>query len=221
MPKTSRPPLIKARDALKRVEAVVRSSPEAKRILAHKIRDREVSAYAFRIWKSRCSSLKDAWANEPSDAAKKMKVSSSLFVSNLYWADELHAWSWPAGKFWITHDRAPARRTMLRGVRFVEGDVDRLVESLKAHPGGRPSDRQKWDAYWMAVVEMAVDGSLVDTRFDRNAQGLNGEIFERAARYSKELHKEGTTLGVTRDKVWKALVLPRLEAKESGPGDFS
>jgi hypothetical protein len=110
---------------------------------------------------------------------------------------------------------------MFRGVRFVEEDIDRLVERLKAHPGGRPSDRQKWDAYWMAVVEMAFDGSLVDTRFDRNAQGLNGEIFKRAARHSKELHKEGTTLTVTRDKVWKALILPRLEAKESGPDDRS
>jgi hypothetical protein len=227
MPDLERPPLIKPRAALRLVEMACGAIPLAMDILAQKIRLGDVRAYAGRLWESRRRNVSDAWDNEPPNVAKRIRVPTSLFDTSLGWHEEVRSWNWKKGRFWITHQSSPPRRTMLKSVRFVEDDVKDLVRQMiedaaeKKHAGGRPSDREKWDAYWMAVVEMALDGALVDPQFERQGQALNGQIFERSTHYATKRHKEERTLATTRAKVWKKLVLPRLERHGIQPGNKS
>lgn len=221
------PPLIKSKQALRLVEVGCGTLPMAMDILAQKIRSGDVRAYAGRLWETRRRNISDAWDHQPPKVAKRVRVQTSLFDTSPGWHDEVRSWDWNKGRFWITHQSSLPRRTMLKSVRFAQDDVSSLVRQMiedaaeKKHAGGRPSDRERWDAYWMAVVEMALEGSLLNPQFERQGHALNGEIFQRSEHYATDRHKEGTTLNVTRTKVWKELVLPRLEGQTSRPDNQS
>ena len=95
---SKRPELVKAYDALRRLENYVGTTAAVKAMLADKMRDGAIRAYAAQSWGSGEPSLKKAWkAGPPIDALRKQLINRRHLVASPSWQNDMQRWKWRAG----------------------------------------------------------------------------------------------------------------------------
>lgn len=166
---------ILAREALSQVMASLGCDDwSAQRVLADSLESGDLTACASRITR-----------NGAIGAAEFTDVEIPAFV----WTGSFNAtkdrqqWLWPTGNFIVTKGEPLFQETWkLYGVRFDGEQVDKLapplapeVEPASAAPmprkgvGGAPKKIDEWNAFWLAVVEIAASGRLTKTSFQTQA----------------------------------------------------
>ena len=191
------PKLMKPWVAVKLLELCVGGSVTAKDVIADKMRDGELKAYAKTISVSRKKKLKKAWADVPAFDGTMKKIPRNKLIGSAHWAEDVPNWKWRRGRFHIR--RKDGGFLLLQGVRFVKNDVLQLIqrydERIKnLNKGGRGLNESAWYNMWLTVLWMQNNGKL-------NKATLPP--------------KKTSFPGVVRDH-WKNDVFPDLQRKHEG-----
>jgi len=162
---------ISASDALDMVETRLGGRSLAKDTLAEMLRDGKIRARAAETWGSDINDMHAIWESEDPDmvAHDSEEEIQSDFRQSVQWADDVDSWIWPDSFFMITVSRRPTGCTYYRSVRFylpdllVLGGLDKASQTAKNNNanGGRRPDLQRWQNFWLEVVQIARDGKLV------------------------------------------------------------
>lgn len=159
----SLPKLMQPYTAVKKLEHYCGGSFAAKQLIADKIRDGEIGAFALRSWISDQPSLKKARGERPDVADVKTKIKPSILVGAESWTENVASWKWRVGDFHSVIRSKPMRRRVFRKVRLVAEDVLRLVAAREAlfkseqSKRGRRPKIEAWNTVWMEVLRIAVE----------------------------------------------------------------
>jgi len=161
------PKLVKPYDALNLLEHLYGGSIDAKKLIADKIRDGEIKAFAKRSWVSREPSLRLARnAKPPQTAAEFTQIDRKKLIGADSWVDEASRWKWRRGIFHSVANGDPVKRRIFKGVRLAEEDILRLVAKARearqkdASNAGAPSKAEASDNVWLAILECAIKRQL-------------------------------------------------------------
>ena len=187
------PKLMKPWAAIELLELCVGGSVTAKEVIADKMRDGVLKAYAKTTSVSREKKLKLAWANVPAFDGTMKIIPKTKFIGSAHWAEDAHNWKWRTGNFHI--QKRDGGFLLLKGVRLAENDVVQLVkrydERIKnLHKGGRKLNEDAWYNMWLTLLWMQEKGQLDKSTI-------------RAKKSFPSLVQE----------TWKKNVLPELTAK--------
>ena len=163
------PKLIKPVAAVDRLEAYYGGS--TKELLADKLRDGLIRAYALRSWVAKGRSLEQAWASRPRmGVVRKQQIPREAFLRNPNWYEDIRGWDWVTGDFFCTEKspRPVTTRMMFKNVRFAREDVEALItkaeQAVRKGKGGRHPDREAWENVWMEILALALDGNLFQAK---------------------------------------------------------
>jgi hypothetical protein len=160
---------ISASDALDTVESRLGGRAAAKASLAEMLRDGKLHAHASRSW---CCDVRDvdiAWDSRNEDGGEwdvDISIDQDFWRDSVQWTEDVELWRWPECFFVITQRKRPLEIVYFEGVSFARPDIDRLMSGHKAvdspkGKGGRRPDLERWEWFWLEVVQMARDGNLV------------------------------------------------------------
>jgi hypothetical protein len=160
-----RPPgsaeLIKARDAADLLSVILNDMNAAKDLLADQIYRGNVRAFALKQWRARGASAQAIWKEgPPPDAVKKAPIRRVLLRPSVQLHNDRKGWNWAKGQFFVTVRRRPLTLQMMRGVFFFRKDFFNLAKVYGGHPGGRPTETESWNKFWLEIVRLANDGGL-------------------------------------------------------------
>ena len=201
---------IAAGAALEHLVATTDNRTEAKTKIAELLKDCLVSSHAEMIWESDNSNVNNALARTPQvEPEDVLPVPSHLWRSSINWAQDLAQWRWDQGIFCITRSVEPVERVFVHGVHL-------SLDELKLHfpeqfrprrgVGGRPRQQDSRDAFWFAVVELAVAQRLTTNSFLTQAE-LQNEIEHLVKSRHGALYGQRTMAGLVR-QVWRKFVEP-------------
>lgn len=159
--------LVKPYDALNLLEHLYGGSIDAKKLIADKIRDGEIKAFAKRSWVSREPNLRLARnAKPPQSAAKFSQIDRKKLIGADSWVNEASRWKWHRGIFHSVANADPVKRRIFKGVRLAEEDILRLVARARdarqkdASNAGAPSKAKASDNLWLTILGIAINGEL-------------------------------------------------------------
>lgn len=152
--------------AVELLELCVGGSVTAKEVIADKMRDGVLRAYARTISVSRERKVKSAWDDVPAFDGTMKLIPRNRLIGSAHWAEDAHNWKWRSGKFHIR--RKKGGFLLLKGVRLVESDVVQLAkrydERLKnLYKGGRGLNEEAWYNMWLTILWMQEKGQLDKT----------------------------------------------------------
>lgn len=157
------PELISPYEAVEMLEQFY-GTTETKRMLADKMRDGAIRAYARRSWVSTEALLKDARNGKaPRRAKRDVVISPAKLVGAERWIDESTLFKWRKGVFHSVIRSRPMKRRIFRGVGLAREDVAAVWrkaadhEKLKKNTGGRRRNETAWDRVFVAVLELIRD----------------------------------------------------------------
>ncbi len=158
---------------------------ETKRIIADRMRDGEIRAYARQSWVSTDQKLKDARNGKaPAKAKRNVLIGCAKLVGAERWVDEATLWKWRKGDFHSVIRSRPVKRRIFRGVRLVKADIERIWriaaehEKLKNNAGGRPRNESAWDRVFIALLEL-IRSHEVDIHNPSAYTELAGQIIRK------------------------------------------
>ena len=160
------PKLMKPWAAVELLELCVGGSVIAKEVIADKMRDGAIKAYAKTISISREEKLKLAWKNVPAfDGAMKI-IPRNKLIGSAHWAEDVHNWKWRMGNFHLR--RKDGRFLLFEGVSIVEDDVVQLINRYNErirnlNKGGRGFNENAWYNMTLTVLWMQNHGQLDKT----------------------------------------------------------
>ena len=156
--------------------------------------------------------MDDAWVfgvEEGVHVAYDFDLDIEQWRDSLQWADDVDLWRWPEGQFLVTARHRPLVRHFFEGVtfpldeiEFIESD-DPIFETSKKGTGGNRPDMQRWENFWMEVVQIARDGNLVPGQIHSQA-ALRDELL--AAMKSRPFSEDSIKDPVRR--VWERFCKP-------------
>lgn len=172
----SLPKLMRPYTAVKKLEHYCGGSFAAKQLIADKIRDGEIGAFALRTWVSDQPSLKKARGECPGVTETKTMIKPSTLVGAESWTENVASWKWRIGDFHSVIRSKPMRRRIFRKVRLVADDVEQLLSAREAlfqtelsNRGRRPK-MEAWHEVWMEVLRLAVEGRFTKDHVGTMAQ---------------------------------------------------
>lgn len=196
---------ISASEALDLVETRLGGRAPAKDTLAEMLRDGKIRARASEVWGSGISDINTIWEcpNEDPAAHDPEEEIQSDFRQSVQWADDVDSWRWPDSFFMVTISRRPKECLYYKDVTFFRDNVNSAGIFDKIAPattvkGGRRPDLQRWEEFWMEVVQIARDGNLVPGQVSSQAM-LRDELL--AAMGDGGLSEESIKEPVRR--IWK------------------
>lgn len=211
MDQSETPKLIKPFEALKILEHLYGGPIDAKKLIADKIRDGEIGAFAKRTWVSREPNLRLARnAEPPKDAVKFGPISRTKLIGAESWADEALRWKWRRGIFHTVASTDPVKRRIFKGVRLVEEDILRLVARAKAarqkdaSNAGAPRKSEAWDELWLTTIDVLTKKPL-DMNSPRSQKALIKDIFDDFTREGRPVPPTKTTVEMTVSKIYARL----------------
>ena len=170
---------VTAKAALQKLAVAYGSRVAAKAELADLLRDGLITARASSSWQSNEELLSKAWRLPNPVIAELPNIEASTWRQSKWWLEDQSQWRWTNGDFFVTRQKAPFRRTMLKRVQFLLSDIEELASSgpeLPAKgPGGAPKRRDAWDLMWMELVGIARAGRLTKSQL-RTQKELREEL---------------------------------------------
>lgn len=148
--------------AVRRLEHYCGGSFKAKHLIADKIRDGEIRAYAKRAWVSNEQSLRLSRVPPSEGIERKILIARSRLISAEIWTENVANWKWKAGDFYSVLRSRPIRRQHFQKVRLAKDDVERIlieaedVVQKKLSNRGRPTKIDAWNKVWMEVLRITV-----------------------------------------------------------------
>jgi hypothetical protein len=202
---------IKANTAAQRLGEKMHSPLAAKDTLADYLRDGLLQAQAKSITVSENESLSLAWKNHPKldDKDMYMTVSANEWRKSKRWNGDRADWRWPGSNFSVTARRKPLLRYLYFRVEFALPDLARLQPAVfnKRHGvGGSKGKPDSRDAFWQAVVQLALDGRL-DIAGIRSQTELIAEI--HAINGPGEPVYGDSVMKKLASQVWKKFIEPK------------
>lgn len=184
IPTTPPPKLIKAYEALKLLEHFMGGAPTTKAIIADKIKDGEIRAYASRHWTTARKNRQKVWADgAPLDAERNVQIRRQVLLGASGLPADLAVWKWRRGDFQVTYKRTNNQilRHMYLKVKFAKDDVEALLneakEALRARSkGGRHIAEDEWRKVWFAMMDVIAASPI--TAFASKKQ-FCGMVFTR------------------------------------------
>lgn len=173
------PPFYRPAEAMEILESEggVICGPALKELIADKIRDGKIRAYAGRAWDSR-KRLASAWeAGPPNDSEERVQIDRGDFLLSESWKSDVHSWDWQKGNFHCGSEIS-GRRRMYKNVILAKDDVDKLRLELSGPKGrgGRVPESDYRDEVWLSILDLYIcEGK---TGFNNRAQALR-EITRR------------------------------------------
>lgn len=155
------PKLIRPFEAFKLLRDLYGGGTNAKKLIADKIRDGEIVAFAKRTWVSREPSLVTARnAKPPKNAGKFAQIKRSKLIAAARWTEEAPNWKWRQSVFHTVSTTDPVKRRIFTGVRLVEDDVLRLLVEAQtarqkdASNAGAKRNSDSWDDLWLTALDV-------------------------------------------------------------------
>jgi len=155
---------------------------EAKQEIADALRSGRVRSCADYLWSSDYGDLYEKWVPRRRKGftyLTRSEVPDFIYRDSRRWPADINHWRWDEAEFVILEsgeDEEPLLRTYLKGVGIARADIEKLVRPAdRTGMGGRPINTVAWTAFWLAVVELALNGELPD--FDTQ-QAFRSRILE-------------------------------------------
>lgn len=152
----------------------------AKETLAEMLRDGKLRARAAEAWGADTSDILGNWeGNAEHDPEEEIQ---SDFQQSVQWADDIDSWRWPDSFFMVTVSRRPLECLYYRDVTFLRSDLANIGASEPTPrafvaKGGRRTDLHRWENFWFAVIQTALDGNLIPGHFESQAR-LREELID-------------------------------------------
>lgn len=177
---------LSASDALNKIVTHRRDQYLVKHMLADLLKDGVVRARADRMWTSSKPTLNAAWrARASASAEHDVLLSPLIWQRSRFWLDDLELWRWTRNRFVVTAGLTPPERIILEGVRLRNADLEKVLDTFPSMSTaerartGRPIKRDKWDMFWMGVVDIAHNQELNLGNFN-SQEALRRHLLEGA-----------------------------------------
>lgn len=210
----SPPKLMRPYTAVKKLEHYCGGSFAAKQLIADKIRDGEIGAFALRTWVSDQPSLKKARGERPEVIETKTMIKSSTLVGAESWTENVASWKWRIGDFHSVIRSKPMRRRIFRKVRLVADDVERLLSAREAlfqtelSNRGRKPKIDAWNTVWMEVLRLATEERLTKEHFGTMAM-FRSRIAELVVGSGAKGPMDEETFAPLLNKIYRHFVDPK------------
>ena len=175
---TALPVLMRPWVAVELLELCVGGSVIAKEVIADKMRDGVLKAYAKTISVSRAKHIKLAWSDAPAFDGTMKIIPKTKLIGSAHWAEDARNWKWRSGRFHLR--RKVGGFLLLRGVSLVENDVMQLIRRYderirNLNKGGRGIKENAWYNMWLTVLWMQNNDQLNKTTICQK-QVFAGEV---------------------------------------------
>jgi len=212
-PTRSRPKLIRIATAVKKLENLYGGSANAKKVIADKIEDGEIRAYAYRYWTSTSWKLSKAWGEgPPEDAAKQAKIKRSTWAASSLITKDMDVWVWEKGKLVISHVKRKRKilRHMYLDVRVSSSDIKKLVKAAEPklkipHAGGRKFNELEWSKVWMAAISIIQEAPTKQLTFTREKEFV-GAVYQRYAAVKGQKGLEENTIRRALNQAYRSFI---------------
>ena len=157
--------------AVRKLEHYCGGSFNAKLLIADKIRDGEIRAYAKRAWISNEQTLKSSRIPPSEGMERKILVPRSRLIGAESWTQNVANWKWRSGDFYCVLRSRPIRRQHFQKVRLAKVDVEKIlieaeeVVQKKLSSRGRPTKLDGWNKVWMEVLRLALEDDFTKAGF--------------------------------------------------------
>jgi hypothetical protein len=196
------PAMVTPQAALDLIFPLVGTEVLAKEVIADGLRSGRVRCDAKFVWGSSTGDLRNEWLprKHPSYIyGEDVELMPDFWRESQQWPTELAHWRWDNGEFVLfvsNIDEDRLHRTYLKGVVMDRRDILALVRRrTRAGVGGKTPDRERWAAFWTAVLFKATGDTFDWTQFD-DPQELKAKLIEGS--------EDGWSDGVPSDCSWHA-----------------
>lgn len=205
------PTFMKPYTAVKRLEHYCGGSYNAKLLIADRIRDGEIRAYARRAWVSDEVSLKSSRREPPEGVEHKVLIPRNRLLGAERWTENTSQWKWRAGDFFSVVRSKPIRRQHFKDVRLAKDDVEKILIGLEeAHKRklsnrGRPTKNDAWNAVWIEVLRLANGGGLTKAAVG-DMQSFRRLVMDAASKPSKKPPLDDETVAPLLNSIYREFV---------------
>ena len=157
---------VSARNALRIMTSNSEDPNATMGMFAAYLRLGELKAQAREIWESKEPTIAKAWKIRSGSHSGYVDIPTKYWRSHIAWADDVQNWRWPGSSFHVTLALEPAKRRMMRGVRFNKADLAKLQPDYfgegRSGRRGPKADLSRRDVVWLELITMALMGELTD-----------------------------------------------------------
>lgn len=162
---------ISASEAVRVVAEHRGGAHQAKLILADSIRSMTIDVCAETVWQTSEPDVGGDWVPDKELGllhAESVWVDPDVWIKSEGWPDDLANWRWERNEFVLflaPRDSDDPLNMFFKGVTLRRDHVLRAAGlSKRTGKGGRRADMVAWNAFWHAVVKLAISGELTAFR---------------------------------------------------------
>ena len=208
---SSFPAFMKPYTAVRKLEHYCGGSYNAKLLIADKIRDGAVRAYARRAWVSDEVSLKSSRREPPDGVECRVSIPRNRLIGAESWTENISQWKWRAGDFFAVIRSKPVRRRHFRDVRLARDDIEKILidvqdaQKRKLSNRGRPTKNDAWNAVWVEVLRLAQNGNLTKAALG-DMQRFRRLVMEEASKPNKKPPLDDETVAPLLNSIYREFV---------------
>lgn len=197
--------------AVKKLEHYCGGSFNAKLLIADKIRDGEIRAYAKRAWISKEPSLRLSRVLPTEGFERKILIPRSCLIGAESWTENVANWKWRAGDFYSVLHGPSIRRQHFKSVRLAKDDVEQIVTQAEAakhkklSARGRPTKLDAWNEVWRSVLRI-----VIEEEFSKSAlvdmQRFRAKVLEGAFEPGRDPPLDDETVAPLLNSIYREFV---------------